>query len=171
MIWHYFSIGLQLLTPRSIERLITDQIIHYNTQLYNLLTHYARDLLHNHITLHHTCYIIILLQWILVQSHHCHLKTTQALKHIRQAWEISSRKSRLVNHDMHMDFYIVYFYSNWLVLKSLPCHLVWTRPVFANLVTFFSNIKYCICQIIQGGKLLQIFANHECFTIKIFLEY
>jgi len=33
------------------------------------------------------------------------------------------------------------------------------------------DFLYRICQIIQGGKLsqfLQIFANHECFTIEIF---
>jgi len=32
--------------------------------------------------------------WVLVHSHYCHLKTTQALEHIRQAWETSPRKSR-----------------------------------------------------------------------------
>jgi len=36
------------------------------------------------------------------------------------------------------------------------------------------HITYCICQIIRGEKLswfLWIFANCECFTIEIFLEY
>jgi len=37
-------------------------------------------------------------RWILVHLHHCHLKTTQALKHIRQAQENSLKKSRPVNH-------------------------------------------------------------------------
>jgi len=32
--------------------------------------------------------------WVLVYSHHCHLKTTQALEHVRQAQETSPRKSR-----------------------------------------------------------------------------
>jgi len=32
--------------------------------------------------------------WVLVYTHHCHLKTTRALKHIRQARETSPRKSR-----------------------------------------------------------------------------
>jgi len=31
---------------------------------------------------------------VLVYSHHCHLKTTQALEHVKQAQETSPRKNR-----------------------------------------------------------------------------
>jgi len=67
--------------------------------------------------------------WILVYSHHCHLKTTWALEHIRQAWENSPKISRPVNHQQwYTHGSLVHWCSNWLVVKSVPCHLVWTRP-------------------------------------------
>jgi len=77
--------------------------------------------------------------WILVYSHHCHLKTTRALKHVIQAWENSPKKSRPVKYwQWHTYGSLVHWCSNWFVVKSVPCHLVRTRPVFANLVTFVS---------------------------------
>jgi len=75
--------------------------------------------------------------WVLVHSHHCHLKTTQALKHIRQAWETSPKKSRSVNHcQWYTHGLLVPWCSNWGVVKSMPCHLVRTRSISVNLVTF-----------------------------------
>jgi len=49
-------------------------------------------------------------------------------------------------------------------------HMATMRAMLC-LYLFCKNDKYCIRQIIQGGKLLrfsQIFANRECFTIEIF---
>jgi len=79
--------------------------------------------------------------WILVHSHHCHLKTTWSLEHVRQARENSPKKSKPVNHwQWYTHGSLVHWCSNWLVVKSVPCHLDWTRPVFANLVTNITSI-------------------------------
>jgi len=75
--------------------------------------------------------------WILVYSHHCHLKTTWLSEHVRQARENSPKKSRPVNHWQWYTYEsLVHWCSNWLVVKSVPCHLVQTRLVLANLVTY-----------------------------------
>jgi len=43
--------------------------------------------------------------WIPVHSHHCHLKATKALEHVRQAQETNPRKYRPgIGNDIHMDF-------------------------------------------------------------------
>jgi len=89
--------------------------------------------------------------WVLVQSHHHHLKTTQALKHIIQAQETSPRKSRSVNHwQSYTHGLLIHWCSNWVVVKSVPCHLVQIRLVLANLVTYnhghkgLHDLYYCI---------------------------
>jgi len=80
--------------------------------------------------------------WMLVYSCHCHLKITRAFKHIRQARENSPKKSRPVNHwQWYTHGSLVHWCSNWLVVKSVHCHLVWTIPVFANLVTYMCWLK------------------------------
>ena len=78
--------------------------------------------------------------WILVYSHRYHLKTTRALRHVKQAQENSPKESRPVNHwQWHTHGWLVHWCSNWLMVKSVPCHLVWTRLVFTNLVTYINS--------------------------------
>jgi len=61
--------------------------------------------------------------WVPFQSHHCHLKTTQALKRIRQAWETIPRKNRPGNHwQWCTRGLLVHWCKNWVVVKSQPCH-------------------------------------------------
>jgi len=90
--------------------------------------------------------------WMLVHSHHCHLKTTRALKHVRQTLENSPKKSRPVNHwQWHTHGLLVQLIGG----KSVPCHLVRTRPVFANLV-IFDNVINSSGVIITPITLLKI---------------
>jgi len=93
-------------------------------------------------------------RWVLVHSHHCHLKTTQVLEYIRQAQENSPMKSRSVNH------WLWYRHgswcSNWVVVKSVPFHLVG-----------LANLEYCvvICGLI--GMTLNYCSSGKCCMYSI----
>jgi len=76
-------------------------------------------------------------KWVLVQSNHYHLKTTQALEHIRQVQETSPRKSRSRNHwQWYTHGLLVYWCRNRVVVKSQPCHCVCGSQLLLNPVTY-----------------------------------
>jgi len=63
--------------------------------------------------------------WAFVYSHHCHLKTTWALKHVRQTLETSPRKSRSGKQwQWYTHGLLVHWCRNRVVVKSQPCHFV-----------------------------------------------
>jgi len=75
--------------------------------------------------------------WVLVYSCHRYLKTTWALKHVRQVLETSPRKSR---PGKQLQWYthglLVHWCINQVVVKSQPCHCVCGSRLLSNPVTY-----------------------------------
>jgi len=91
--------------------------------------------------------------WVLVHSHHWHLKTTWALEHVRQAQETSPRKSRPGKQwQWYTRGLLVHWCRNWMVVKSQLCYCVCGSRLLSNPVTYACTYVH-ICTL---GKLLPL---------------
>jgi len=117
--------------------------------------------------------VVIYSRVVLVQSYHCHLKTTWGLEHIRQAQETSIRKRWSGNHwQWYTHWLLVHWCRNRVVVKSQPCHCVCRSRLLSNLVTYLQHmyvaIMICIMSYPTGHIATIVCLNPE---LKYFLAW
>jgi len=105
-------------------------------------------------------------RWVLIHSHHCHLKTTRALKHVRQVQESNTRKSRPGKQwQWYTHGLLAHWFRNRVVVKSQPCHCVCGSQLLSNpVINILEKIQRRAARWVTGCYNKYSSASHVILT-------